>query len=106
MGKFYKKYVNVIVVGLAFLFICKSCQSCHRANQLEWNKIQHEYCIDSLNNVISELSIDNDKLKDTISIYEKELIIIGETNNVLLEANKSNQNLNSILIKKLKDTNK
>lgn len=106
MVKFYRKYTDVIVLSLVFLFTCKSCQSCHRANQLEWNTIQHECVVDSLNNIIDELYIENDKLKDTISIYKKELNVIEETNNVLLDVNKSNQNLNRFLIKKLNDTNK
>ena len=54
--RFYKKYINYIVILLFTCLMLKNCQSCNRKNELEWNKITYSTKIDSLNNEINDLS--------------------------------------------------
>ena len=69
MVNFYKKYINVIVVSILFLLLCKTCQSCHRANQIEWNQNQYELREDSLKNIIYNFSLTNEALNDTFILH-------------------------------------
>lgn len=92
MRKFYKKYKDWFVCVLAFFLCCKSCQSCHRANQIEWNQIQTEQQLDSIDSVLTCYKINNDAMQDTITLYKSAL------NHVELEKDMLKKN-NETLIK-------
>lgn len=106
MINFYKKYINVIVVCLLFLLICKNCQSCLRANQIEWNQTQHNEAVDSLNNIIEQYKITNNNLLDTIMVYKEKINSITEENIILKESNKTQQATNRALINMNNNLNK
>lgn len=102
MKKFYKKYVNVIVCLLTFFLLCKSCQSCNRANQIEYNQLQYEHKLDSINNLLNESYVKCDALQDTITLYKGKLGIMKDVQNTLKENNKALLNSNNHIIRKNK----
>ena len=92
--KFIKKYSLAIIIALGFLLICKSCQSCSRARQLEYEEIKYEQRIDSLENIIRED-------KDSIRGYQIRLDASNELNQTIKDQNnrliKSNDNLTNTI---------
>ena len=99
--RFYQKYINYIVVLLFACLMLKNCQSCNRKNELEWNKTTYNAKIDSLNNEINDLLIQNDRLKDTINILQLKCGAIDRENNILRDNNKKYQENTKNLIKKI-----
>ena len=69
--------------------------------ELEWNKITYNAKIDSLNNEINDLLIQNDRLKDTINILQVKCGAIDRENNILRDNNKKYQENTKNLIKKI-----
>lgn len=95
--KFIKKYSLVIIIALGFLLLCKSCQSCSRARQLEFEEIRYEQQVDSLKKIIHgdrEMFV---ALKDSIRQYKIKLDATNEINQTIKDQNdrliKSNDDL-------------
>ena len=103
MIKFYKKYKDWFVCVLAFFLCCKSCQSCHRANQIEWNQIQTEQQLDSLNGIIRTINTQIDGLNDTIRLVNEQANLLLNEKNILKENNKALLNSNKHIIRKNKN---
>lgn len=94
----YKKYINWVVIILFCLWGLKSCQSCSRQRQLDYNVSKYENVIDSLNYEIDKL-YDSVKIqKDSLSIYKIQLDNMNEKNQILNNVNKHFQNTNKVLI--------
>ena len=94
----YKKYINWIVIILFCLWGLKSCQSCSRLRQLDYNSTRYENIIDSLNYKIVQLTNLTRSQNDSLSIYKIQLDNLNEKNQMLNDVNKHFQNTNKVLI--------
>lgn len=81
--KFLKKYSVAIICSLVFLLACKSCQSCSRGRALEYERVQHEQVIDSLNVTIRAINTDLQLSNDSIKILNTEINALKEMNGMM-----------------------
>jgi FtsZ-binding cell division protein ZapB len=98
MKELYKKYINWIVVILFCLWGLKSCQTCSKQRQLDYNSVKYEKTIDSLNYEIHTLNDLIKSQKDSLSIYQIQIDNLNEKNQILNNVNKHFQNTNKVLI--------
>lgn len=98
MKEWYKKYINYIVVGLLCLYGLKSCQSCSRQNQIEWQASKYEATIDTLNIKLQESDRTIMVLSDSIDMYKFKMGLIEQDNKRLNESNQRIQRNNTTLI--------
>ena len=112
MMKKETKY-KIVIAGITALFVLKSCESCRRNSTLQWERVNNEYVVDSLNNIIDERDVTintlNDsvrELNDSIKILNYKIDNISSENKILYESNRSHQETNRGLIKSLNNPNK
>lgn len=105
MKKLYNKYVNYIVCGLLLFCLFKSCQSCSRSRQKEFNDLIYTELLDSLKGELNNSNKTIDSLNNEIKIYANEIQLLNEIiyqykkdNQSLRDDNKHFRNTNSILI--------
>ena len=67
-----KEYQSLIIGLLILVLMLKGCQSCNTERRYEYQEIQYEYIIDSMQTVIDERSIDTKDLCDTIHSLRSE----------------------------------
>ena len=89
---FIKKYSVFIIVGLFFLLMFKSCQSCSRANNLDFERAKTTELVDSLNGVLKTQ-------QDSIGLLNNEIMMLKEKNQSLDRINKTIEGSNEQLVK-------
>ena len=105
MKKLYNKYVNYIVGGLLLFCLFKSCQSCSRNREKEFNDLIYTELLDSLKGELNNSNKIIDSLNNEIKIHTNEIQLLNEIiyqykkdNQSLRDDNKHFRNTNSILI--------
>ena len=98
MKEWYKKYVNYIVISLFVLLGFKSCQSCSRQRSSEWQAIQYEAKIDTLDRLLQDSYRTIEVLTDSIDMYKFRMDLVESNNKQLLESNRNIQRNNTTLI--------
>ena len=80
-----KDHYQLIIACLLLVIMLKGCASCSMERRYEYQQIQYEYVIDSMQTVIDERSIDTKDLCDTIHSLRAENIVLKEVINDLRE---------------------
>ena len=99
----YEKYKNWIVVILIGLFCFKSCQSCSRSRQLEFNNIKHIEIIEKYNDDIDSLNKTIQIINDSLNLYKVTNEILKDNIDMLKFTNKHYQQTNKTLIQTNKE---
>lgn len=99
MKKFYKKYINWIVIILIAMVGFKSCQSCSKSRIIEYNAIKNEECIKKLHDTMYIFSKEIDSLENIIALYKKDVEMLEGNNELLIETNRYYKETNNTLIK-------
>lgn len=105
MKKFYKKYINYIVILLFAFGLFKSCQSCSRESRLRWNMARHVVIEDSLRAVIADVRESNMTLEDSINLLNERIGAERNANAILQEANRNQAEATKAIIR-IKTSNK
>lgn len=105
MKKFYKKYINYIVILLFAFGLFKSCQSCSRESRLRWAEVRYEAKMDSLQDIVTELSNDKIGLEDSINLLNERIGAERNANAILQEANRNQAEATKAIIR-IKTSNK
>ena len=105
MKKFYKKYINYIVILLFAFGLFKSCQSCSRESRLRWAEARYEAKMDSLQDIVTELSNDKMGLEDSINLLNERIGAERNANAILQEANRNQAEATKAIIR-IKTSNK
>lgn len=98
-----KKHSTIIICWLVLLLAGKSCQSCSRANQIEYNKAQYAQVEDSLVRKITSLENDLLRANDSIKLLNSDLKSLQELNNIALHSLEHTQQTNKTLVNQLKN---
>ena len=101
--KTIKKYSTVIICVLILLLTGKSCQSCSRGNQIEYNKALHAQIEDSLTHKI--ISLENDLLyaNDSIKLLNSNLKAARELNGFAMSSLEHARQTNKTLVNQLEN---
>ena len=95
--EFYNKYKDWFLIVLLILLSFKSCQSCSKTRQLEYQETQNTFLMDSMIYIQDNLNNKIDSLDRELIIYKLQSETLKEFNNSLKETNsnlsKSNKNL-------------
>lgn len=105
MKKFYKKYINYIVILLFAFGLFKSCQSCSRESRQRWAEVRYEAKMDSLQDIVTELSNDKMGLEDSINLLNERIGAERNANAILQEANRNQAEATKAIIR-IKTSNK
>lgn len=103
MMKYVKKYSIAIICALFLLFMGKSCQSCSRGRQLEYNKIEYSHDIDSLQKVITSKDKQLVLAEDSIKLLNAELKSLREINGFVTTSLEHSRQTNKTLTNQLKN---
>ena len=76
--KWIKEHQSLIIGLLVLVLMLKGCSSCNMERRYEYQTIQYEYVIDSMQTVIDERSMDKKDLYDTIYSLRSENTILKE----------------------------
>ncbi len=93
------KYLISALVVLAFLYTCKSCQSCSRQRQIDWNQMEYVANLDSIDSINRNLQAQNVKLEDSIKILHTEIRALRELNGSVNASLEHARQTNKALIK-------
>ena len=80
-----KDHYQLIIACLLLVIMLKGCASCSMERRYEYQQVQYEYVIDSMQTVIDERSIDTKDLCDTIHSLRAENTVLKEVINDLRE---------------------
>ena len=73
-----KDHYQLIIGLLIMVIMLKGCSSCNMERRYEYQEIQYEYIIDSMQAVIDERSIDTKDLCDTIHSLRAENTVLKD----------------------------
>lgn len=83
MMKYIKKYSITIICALLFLLACKSCQSCSRARQIDYNQMEYVANLDSLDSINRSLQGQLVTAEDSIKVLNTEINALKEMKGVM-----------------------
>lgn len=81
--KYIKKYSIAIICVLILLLAGKSCQSCSRGRALQYERIQHELVVDSIQTAYAGITTDLQSANDSIKILNTEISALKEMNGMM-----------------------
>lgn len=97
-----KKHSTAIIIVLVVLLGMKSCQSCSRARQIEYNTVQYEMRIDSMSQHNNIYMNKCRQLSDTVSMLRMEIQSLNKQLGRTEEYLQSSQRLNNNLVNTIK----
>lgn len=102
---FYDRYVNWIVIILAVLLGLKSCQSCSRSRQIQYQQQQGVLVSDSLNHDLDVYDRKIDSLKHELKLQKEQSTQLKRENDLLRETNNYYKQSNKKLIDNINKEN-
>lgn len=73
-----KDHYQLIIACLLLVIMLKGCTSCNEERKYEYQQIQYEYVIDSMQTVIDEKSLSTKDLCDTIYSLRSENTVLKD----------------------------
>lgn len=98
-----KKYSTIIICALLAISMFKSCQSCSRGRQIEYNKVEYLAKMDSMQAVISEQHHALTIAKDSINLLNTEIKSLQELAGFAMTSLQHQQQTNKTLVNHLKN---
>ena len=99
----FKKYSTIIIFALVAICSLKSCQSCSRSRQIEYNKIEYQAKMDSMQSIISEQQHALIIAKDSINLLNTEIKSLQELAGLAMTSLQHQQQTNKTLVNHLKN---
>lgn len=103
--KYIKKYSLAIIAVLVFLLTCKSCQSCSRGRQIEYNQIECSHIVDSLKYELVEHESYEVALEDSIKILNNKIDNLNEMKGIMQGSLDRAHQTNKSLVNQIKNHN-
>lgn len=73
-----KDHIALVIACLIMVIMLKGCQGCSMERRYEYQQVQYEQIIDSMQSVIDERSIDTKDLCDTIHSLRAENTVLKD----------------------------